>query len=52
MLASSPAHTLNLEATSPLNASQLSMVVAAVLLGSVISTLFAGLLAIGWDENC
>jgi SP family myo-inositol transporter-like MFS transporter 13 len=34
-----------LEATSPLNASQLSMVVAAVLLGSVISTLFAGLLA-------
>jgi MFS family permease len=34
-----------LEATSPLNASQLSMVVAAVLLGSVISTLFAGMLA-------
>jgi len=34
-----------LEATSPLNASQLSMVVAAVLLASVISTLFAGLLA-------
>jgi MFS family permease len=34
-----------LEATSNLNASQLSSVVAAVLLGSVISTLFAGLLA-------
>jgi Sugar (and other) transporter len=34
-----------LEATSPLNAGQLSIVVAAVLLGSVISTLFAGLLA-------
>ena len=34
-----------LEATSPLNNSQLSMVVAAVLLGSVISTLFAGALA-------
>jgi MFS family permease len=34
-----------LEATSPLNSSQLSIVVAAVLLGSVISTLFAGLLA-------
>src|SRR5215469_9129729 len=34
-----------LEATSRLNASQLSIVVAAVLLGSVISTLFAGLLA-------
>jgi MFS transporter, SP family, solute carrier family 2 (myo-inositol transporter), member 13 len=34
-----------LEATSPLNAGQLSTVVAAVLLGSVISTLFAGLLA-------
>jgi MFS family permease len=34
-----------LEATSRLNANQLSMVVAAVLLGSVISTLFAGLLA-------
>jgi MFS transporter, SP family, solute carrier family 2 (myo-inositol transporter), member 13 len=34
-----------LEATSGLNASQLSNVVAAVLLGSVISTLFAGLLA-------
>src|SRR5437879_12705028 len=35
----------NLEATSGLNAGQLSIVVAAVLLGSVISTLFAGLLA-------
>jgi MFS transporter, SP family, solute carrier family 2 (myo-inositol transporter), member 13 len=34
-----------LEATSGLNASQLSVIVAAVLLGSVISTLFAGLLA-------
>jgi len=34
-----------LEATSGLNASQLSIVVAAVLLGSVISTLFAGALA-------
>ena len=34
-----------LEATSGLNAGQLSAIVAAVLLGSVISTLFAGLLA-------
>jgi SP family myo-inositol transporter-like MFS transporter 13 len=34
-----------LEATSGLSASQLSVIVAAVLLGSVISTLFAGLLA-------
>jgi SP family myo-inositol transporter-like MFS transporter 13 len=34
-----------LEATSGLNANQLSTVVAAVLLGSVISTLFAGALA-------
>ncbi|MHB1957777.1 MAG: MFS transporter [Acidobacteriaceae bacterium] len=34
-----------LEATSHLNAGQLSIIVAAVLLGSVISTLFAGLLA-------
>ncbi len=34
-----------LEATSGLNAGQLSFVVAAVLLGSVISTLFAGLLS-------
>ena len=34
-----------LEATSGLNSGQLSLVVAAVLLGSVISTLFAGLLA-------
>ena len=34
-----------LEATSGLNAGQLSIVVAAVLLGSVISTLFAGVLA-------
>jgi len=34
-----------LEATSGLNSGQLSIVVAAVLLGSVISTLFAGALA-------
>src|SRR3974377_1791179 len=34
-----------LEATSGLDASQLSVIVAAVLLGSVFSTLFAGLLA-------
>lgn len=34
-----------LEATSGFNAQQLSIVVAAVLLGSVISTLFAGVLA-------
>ncbi|HZZ16285.1 MAG TPA: MFS transporter, partial [Candidatus Sulfotelmatobacter sp.] len=34
-----------LEATSNLTAGQLSMVVSAVLLGSVISTLFAGLLS-------
>ncbi|MEO6965702.1 MAG: MFS transporter, partial [Acidobacteriaceae bacterium] len=34
-----------LEATSHLNAEQLSIIVAAVLLGSVISTLFAGQLA-------
>jgi len=34
-----------LEATSHLDAGQLSVIVAAVLLGSVISTLFAGLLA-------
>ncbi|MGD0732127.1 MAG: MFS transporter [Terracidiphilus sp.] len=34
-----------LEATSGLTAAQLSVVVAAVLLGSVLSTLFAGLLA-------
>jgi SP family myo-inositol transporter-like MFS transporter 13 len=34
-----------LEATSDFNAGQLSFVVAGVLLGSVISTLFAGLLA-------
>src|SRR5665213_479874 len=34
-----------LEATSRLNAGQLSIIVAAVLLGSVISTLFAGVLA-------
>jgi SP family myo-inositol transporter-like MFS transporter 13 len=34
-----------LEATSGLNAGQLSIIVAAVLLGSVVSTLFAGILA-------
>ena len=34
-----------LQATSRLNAGQLSIIVAAVLLGSVFSTLFAGLLA-------
>jgi SP family myo-inositol transporter-like MFS transporter 13 len=34
-----------LEATSGLNRAELSLVVAAVLLGSVISTLFAGLIA-------
>ena len=34
-----------LEATSGLNANQLSVVVAAVLLGSVLSTLFAGMFA-------
>src|SRR5262252_8760811 len=34
-----------LEATSGLNPGQLSVIVAAVLLGSVFSTLFAGMLA-------
>jgi MFS family permease len=34
-----------LEATSGLNAAQLSVIVAAVLLGSVISTVFAGVMA-------
>src|ERR1700683_4330560 len=34
-----------LEATSKLNAGQLSFIVASVLLGSVFSTLFAGVLA-------
>src|SRR5271166_3802384 len=34
-----------LEATSGLDANQLSFIVAAVLLGSVISTLFAGMLS-------
>src|ERR1700743_498676 len=34
-----------LEATSGLNRGQISIIVAAVLLGSVFSTLFAGLLA-------
>lgn len=40
-----------LEATSGLNAGQLSNVVAAVLLGSVISTLFAGMLADWMDAR-
>ena len=40
-----------LEATSGLNSGQLSIVVAAVLLGSVISTLFAGLLADGMGRK-
>ena len=40
-----------LEATSKLNAGQLSSVVAAVLLGSVLSTLFAGLLADWWGRK-
>jgi MFS family permease len=38
-------------ATGPLSAGQLSTVVAAVLLGSVISTLFAGLLADGMGRK-
>lgn len=40
-----------LEATSGLSAEQLSAVVAAVLLGSVISTLFAGLLSDGFGRR-
>jgi len=40
-----------LEATSGLSAGQLSFIVAAVLLGSVISTLFAGMLADGWGRK-
>ena len=42
MSASLPGRCPYLEATSGLNAGQLSFIVAAVLLGSVISTLFAG----------
>ena len=34
-----------MEATSGLNANKISFIVAAVLLGSVISTLFAGIIA-------
>ena len=40
-----------LEATSGLNAGQLSFIVAAVLLGSVVSTLFAGVLADGMGRK-
>ncbi len=40
-----------LEATSGLTAGQLSFVVAAVLLGTVISTLFAGMLADQWGRK-
>jgi predicted MFS family arabinose efflux permease len=40
-----------LEATSGLNAGQISFVVAAVLLGTVISTLFAGVLADGMGRK-
>ena len=40
-----------LEATSGLNAGQLSFIVAAVLLGSVVSTLFAGVLANGMGRK-
>lgn len=41
-----------LEATSGLTAEQLSAVVAAVLLGSVFSTLFAGMLSDWFGRNC
>src|SRR4026207_203885 len=40
-----------LEATSGLTAGQLSFIVAAVLLGSVISTLFAGALAVWFGRK-
>jgi len=40
-----------LEATSGLNAEQLSFVVAAVLMGTVISTLFAGFLSDRWGRK-
>ena len=40
-----------LEATSRLTPAQLSMIVAAVLLGSVFSTLFAGMLADGMGRK-
>ncbi|HET7101322.1 MAG TPA: MFS transporter, partial [Terriglobia bacterium] len=40
-----------LEATSGLTAGQISFVVAAVLLGTVISTLFAGMLADGMGRK-
>ncbi len=41
-----------LEATSGLNAGQLSFIVAAVLLGTLISTLFAGMLADWLGRKC
>ena len=41
-----------LEATSGLTAQQLSFIVAAVLLGSVISTLFAGMLSDLLGRKC
>ena len=40
-----------LEATSHFSRTELSLVVAAVLLGSVISTLFAGLLVRSWRHS-
>ena len=40
-----------LEATSGFTSNQLSVVVAAVLLGSVISTVFAGLLSDAWGRR-
>ena len=40
-----------LEATSGFTSNQLSVVVAAVLLGSVLSTLFAGLLSDAWGRR-
>ena len=40
-----------LEATSKLTTAQLSIIVAAVLLGSVLSTLFAGCSPTRWDAS-